>query len=107
VSTEKKAALLKEVAEKAGGYTLAEEQVGAWVPAAGKEAVKEVNDVLWVAGTPDLGAFLYDSLKDDFDQKAPFVLAIPLQAPMVLSPRTLAGPPPGGAGATAMPPAVE
>jgi hypothetical protein len=93
VSTEKKAAFLKKVAEKAGGYTLAEEQVGAWVPAVGKEAVKEVNDVLWVAGTPDLGQFLYESLKDDFDQQQPFVLAIPLQAPMVLSPRNLAGQP--------------
>jgi hypothetical protein len=91
-STAKKAALLEDVAKRAGGYTLAEEQVGAWVPAAGKEAVKEVNDVLWVAGTPDVGVFLYEKLRDDFDQQQPFVLAIPLQAPMVLSPRQLAGP---------------
>jgi hypothetical protein len=90
VSTEKKAALLKDVAARAGRYTLAEEQVGAWVPAAGKEAVKEVNDVLWVAGTPALGLYLYEKLRDDFNQQEPFVIAIPLQAPIALGPREFA-----------------
>jgi hypothetical protein len=78
-AAEEKEALLEAVAEKAGGYTLDNGQLFGWVPAPDKEMITEDSDVVWVAGKPEVGQLLYESLRDDFDQPRPLVLPIPLQ----------------------------
>jgi hypothetical protein len=74
-------ALLKDVADVAGGYTLVERVMSAWKQPDSPEAAKqEADDLLIVAGVPELGMGLRQRLHDDFGQTSPFVLSLPIQS---------------------------
>ncbi|MHC4592504.1 MAG: hypothetical protein ACYS8L_07410 [Planctomycetota bacterium] len=83
---EQVAALLKEVAERAGGYTYIEQVAGGWVPPGEKQVIKELNDLLLVKGPPEVGPFLRVRLRKDFDQEYPFVVSLPTQSIAVVRP---------------------
>lgn len=78
--TEQLAALLKEMSERAGGYTLIENVMGGWVPPGKKEIVEERNDLLLVAGPPEVAYYLRERLHGNFKQEHPFVISVPLQS---------------------------
>ncbi len=74
------AELLEAVAMRAGGYTYIEKVMGAWVPPGTKDIIKEENDLLLVAGPPEMGFWLRQRLHRDFDQEEPFVISLPIQS---------------------------
>ena len=88
-------ALLKDVIEVAGGYTYIERVMGAWKPDPKAETVKEMDDLLLVAGPPELGMLLKQRLNQDFKQRTPFVLSLPTQSPQLF--RATPQPPEKGA----------
>jgi len=73
-------ALLEDVASAAGGYTYIERVIGAWKPKPTKATRKQVDDLLIVAGKPELALMLNRRLREDFKQSSPFVLSLPIQA---------------------------
>jgi hypothetical protein len=83
-SDKQRDALLKDVAEIAGGYTYIERVMGAWKPDPKAETVKEMDDLLLVAGPTELGMLLQQRLRDDFKQRVPFVVPLPIQAVQVV-----------------------
>jgi len=85
-AAEKTAELLARVAKRAGGYTFVEDVAGAWVPPGQDLLVRERNGLLLVAGPPELAQFLADKLREDFRQKQPFVVSLPIQAPVAFRP---------------------
>ncbi len=89
--TEQLAALLKEMGEKAGGYTLIENVTGGWVPPGKTEIQVERNDLLLVAGPPSIALILRKVLRDDFKQEHPFVISVPLQSIVVIPQPTQPG----------------
>ncbi|MHC5034268.1 MAG: hypothetical protein ACYTFZ_04465 [Planctomycetota bacterium] len=86
VPKEQVAALLLEVAARAGGYTYIEEVAGGWIPPGEEQVVKELGDLLLVQGPPEIAPFLKARLRKDFDQEYPFVLSLPTQSVAVLRP---------------------
>ena len=78
--SEQVADLLEEVAERAGGYTYIEKVMGGWVPPGEDEVVEELNDLLLVQGPPELAFFLMEKLREDFKQREPFVVSLPVQS---------------------------
>ncbi len=73
-------ALLKDVADVAGGYTLIPSVMSSWKQEGGPDVAKEeADDLLMVAGVPELGMGLRQRLHDDFGQASPFVLSLPIQ----------------------------
>jgi hypothetical protein len=97
LADEKREALLKEVSEKSIAPPLIQPQRSAWSPAADRVPDEEDTDVLWVVGRPDVGQIIYETLRDEFGQRVPFVLPIPLQTQTPPSQRraSTAGPPEG------------
>lgn len=85
---ERVARLLKEVAERAGGYTYVEGVRGGWIPPGERQVVTESNDLLLVEGPPELARFLRKALRDDFAQECPFVVSLPV-CPQSASPDTV------------------
>jgi hypothetical protein len=83
--TEQLAALLQEMGQKAGGYTLIENVMGGWIPPGQKEVVQERNDLLLVAGPPAIAYYMRVRLHNDFKQEDPFVISVPLQSIAVVS----------------------
>lgn len=80
-------ALLKDVADVAGGYTLIPRVMRAWKQPGSPEAAKEeADDLLLVAGVPELNMGLRQRLHDDFGQTTPFVLSLPVQSIRVAQP---------------------
>jgi hypothetical protein len=78
-------ALLKDLADAAGGYTLIERVMSAWKQDDSSEAAKQTaDDLLLVAGPPQLGPGLRQRLHDDFGQSSPFVLSLPIQSVQVV-----------------------
>ncbi|MCK4283648.1 MAG: hypothetical protein KAX44_04965 [Candidatus Brocadiae bacterium] len=77
--TQQLADLLEEVAQRAGGYTTIEKVTGGWLPPGETEVVQERNDLLLVEGPPDLAAFLMQRLREDFQQRCPFVVSLPIR----------------------------
>ncbi len=73
------ARLLKEVAERAGGYTYIEGVKGGWITLGEQQVVTECNDLLLVEGPPELADFLRQALRDDFAQQYPFVISLPVR----------------------------
>ena len=82
-SDKQRDALLKDVIEVAGGYTYIERVMGAWKPDPKAETVNEMDDLLLVAGPPELGMLLRQRLAQDFKQRTPFVLSLPTQSPQL------------------------
>lgn len=82
-SDKQRDALLKDVVEVAGGYTYIERVMGAWKPDPKAETQKEMDDLLLVAGPPELGMLILQRLKVDFKQRAPFVVSLPTQSPQL------------------------
>ncbi len=79
-SAKERDALLKDVADVAGGYTLVPRVMSSWKQEGTPDAAKEeADDLLIVAGVPELGMGLKQRLHDDFGQKMPFVLSLPIQ----------------------------
>jgi hypothetical protein len=73
-------ALLKDVADVAGGYTLIERVTSTWKSKGSSgAAMKEADDLLLVEGPAVLGAGLRQRLHDDFGQPSPYVLSLPIQ----------------------------
>jgi len=101
--TEQLAALLKEMGQKAGGYTLIENVMGGWMPPGKREMVEERNDLLLVAGPPSVAYFLRLRLVKDFKQEEPFVVSVPLQSIAVVT----SAEPTEGAGAKNVAPPAE
>lgn len=79
-SSEQVAALLEEVAQRAGGYTYIEKVMGGWIPPGGDEVMEELNDLLLVQGPPEVAPFLRARLREDFQQQYPFVISLPIQS---------------------------
>ncbi len=77
--TQQLADLLEEVARRAGGYTHIEKVTGGWLPPGEAEVVQERNGLLLVEGPPDLAAFFMQRLREDFQQRYPFVVSLPIQ----------------------------
>ncbi len=73
-----RADLLRDVAEIAGGYTLIEGAVGGWQPPGQRTVESELNDLLLVKGPAPLALMLQQRLAQDFQQKQPFVVSIPV-----------------------------
>ena len=72
--------LLGEVADLAGGYTLIDNVLGGWVPPGQEGVVQERNDLLLLEGPPEGAYLLRARLLEDFQQKEPFVVSLPIQA---------------------------
>ena len=84
-ATEKRAELLRELAQRAGGYACIEKVLGGWVPPQKADVVEELNDLLLVDGPPEVARFLRERLHEDFGQEYPFVISLPIHAVEVIS----------------------
>jgi GAF domain-containing protein len=85
-------ALLDEMAERAGGYTYIPQVVGGWRPPGEKATVEQTCDLLLVKGPPEIAYVIDARLREDFGQKEPVVVSLPIQAIAVV-PLLQAAPP--------------
>ncbi|NLW51332.1 MAG: hypothetical protein GXY85_10920 [Candidatus Brocadiaceae bacterium] len=97
-------ALLAELAGLAGGYTLIPDVMGGWVPPGQTGVLQEVNDLLLLVGPPEAAYLLHTRLREDFQQEAPFVQSLPIQAIALVYPSRM---PPTGPGEAELPAPAE